>query len=298
MKKYDVVVLTESRYLEPTSVNEYVQNILTEDELLKTALERQGLTVCRKNWADPSFDWTSTRAAIFRTTWDYFDRFKEFKTWLSDTSRLTQFINPISQIRWNMDKWYLQDLQSRGISVVETRYVKKGTTQTLSDLIKETGWDEVILKPTIAGTARHTYRLNASNTADHEEIFQKLIVDEDMMIQPFQMNIVKKGEISMVVIAGKYSHSVLKKAKQGDFRVQDDFGGSLHDYTPTLAEQEFAQQVVSACDTLPAYARVDVMWDNNDALALSELEIIEPELWFRRHPEAADSLAREVIKRL
>lgn len=35
MSEFDVVILTESRYLNPEKVNDYIQNILTEEELLK-----------------------------------------------------------------------------------------------------------------------------------------------------------------------------------------------------------------------------------------------------------------------
>lgn len=65
----------------------------------------------RKDWADPDFDWTSTKCAIFRTTWDYFDRFEEFQQWLDRVETQTKLINPISTIRWNMDKHYLLDLE-------------------------------------------------------------------------------------------------------------------------------------------------------------------------------------------
>ena len=32
------------------------------------------------------------------------------------------------------------------------------------------------------------------------------------------------------------------------------------------------------------YGRVDVFYDNDNLLSLGELELIEPELWFRKHP--------------
>jgi hypothetical protein len=41
---------------------------------------------------------------------------------------------------------------------------------------------------------------------------------------------------------------------------------------------------------------VDILRDNNDQLAVSELELIEPELWFRFHPPAAQLLAEEIVK--
>jgi hypothetical protein len=43
---------------------------------------KQGLHVTRKAWDDPDFDWQQTRSLLFRTTWDYFDRYAEFSPWL------------------------------------------------------------------------------------------------------------------------------------------------------------------------------------------------------------------------
>ena len=83
MKKTDVILLTESCYENPTKIDEYVQNVLTEDGLVKKALERLGCSVEIIPW-DKSYDWSSAYIAVFRTTWDYFHRFKEFSKWLND----------------------------------------------------------------------------------------------------------------------------------------------------------------------------------------------------------------------
>ena len=112
-----------------------------------------------------------------------------------------------------------------------------------------------------------------------------------MMLQEFQENIVSEGEMSLMLFDGEYSHAVLKIAKPGDFRVQDDYGGSVHDYKPSTAEIEFAKKVIHACPELPTYARVDIFKDNYGKWALAELEIFEPELWFRNRHEAASVLA-------
>lgn len=294
MKKFDVVILTESRYLNPVKVNDYIQNILTEEDLLKKALKKHGLSVIRKDWADPDFDWSSTKSIIFRTTWDYFDRFEEFQQWLDRVESQTMLINPVPTIRWNMDKHYLRDLEKKGIRVIETKYIKRNERNSLQSIVDETRWEDVILKPTVAASARHTYKLSRSNIAEHEEIFAKLIAKEDMMLQPFQHNITTKGEVSFMLMGGKFTHAILKKAKSGDFRVQDDFGGTVHKYEASEEEITFAEEVVRACEPLPVYARVDVMWDNEDELTVSEVELIEPELWFREYPKAADLLAEEV----
>lgn len=292
----DVVVLTDSRYLEDSLIDPYKHNVFYEDQLVVNALKNQGLNVKRLAWDDKIFDWSESKFILFRTTWDYFDRFDEFSNWLNQVSNQTKLINSETIIRWNIDKHYLNDLKAKGIHIAETYFIEKGTEITLKQIHEQLNWQETVLKPCISGAARHTYKLNASNIKVYESVFKGLIQQEAMMLQPFQYNIVEKGEVSMMVINGTYTHSVLKIAKDGDFRVQDDFGGSVHNYEPTKLEIEFAENAVKACPELPLYARVDIFTDNQEQIALAELELIEPELWFRNHPEAADLLAYTVKK--
>ena len=97
-----------------------------------------------------------------------------------------------------------------------------------------------------------------------------------------------------MIINGKYSHSVLKHAKDGDFRVQDDFGGTVSVYSPNNREIEFANSVIKALPFHTIYARVDIILDNMGWSALSELELIEPEMWFRLHPISARNLGLSI----
>lgn len=295
----DVVLLTEEQYENMTSHEDwYIENLLTEDRMVQAALARLGATVKKVGWSNPTFDWAQPQVAVFRTTWDYFHRFEEFDAWLQTWENRLRFVNPISLIRWNMDKRYLKDLEAAGIRITPTHIIEPGTATTLTQLHEELGWQDTILKPAISGAARHTYRLQPNNLPEHEDIFQTLIAEEAMLLQPFQHNILTQGEVSHVVIGGRYTHSVLKIAKPGDFRVQDDFGGTIHDYTPTQSEIEFSERAVAACPSLPAYARVDVLLDNEGEWAIGELEMIEPELWFRRNPSAAEALAQVIMKDL
>ena len=194
-----------------------------------------------------------------------------------------------------MDKHYLNDLEDAGVNIVKTNFIEIGDTRTLKQAIVDSGWEHVILKPAVSGGARHTYKIKPGESNQHEAIFAALIAKEAMLIQPFLHNIMKKGEVSFMVFGGKYSHAVLKKAKAGDFRVQDDHGGTVHPYKASPEEIKFVQNVMAKCKTMPVYGRVDVTWDNDDNLALVELEIIEPELWFRKSESSPKMLAEAVV---
>jgi glutathione synthase/RimK-type ligase-like ATP-grasp enzyme len=295
-KKYDVVLLTDSRYVSSNNPDWYIQNILDDEKPVIRALEKRGLKVWRTNWDNPDFDWSRTRFVIFRSTWDYFDRFPEFSKWLEQVNGQTQMINPYSIIKWNMDKHYLLDLADHGINIPPTVFLEPGEERPLKDIFEEVRWTDAILKPCVSGAARHTYRLNAENIAVHETIYRQLISVESMMLQELQQHVISQGEMAFMMFSGKYSHAILKKPKPGDFRVQDDYGGTVHLYSASLEEAQFAERVVSTCDPIPVYARVDAIRDNNNELCVSELELIEPELWFRFYPEAAELFADALVK--
>lgn len=301
---FDIVILTDSRFVNPKNSNQLIENVLQEDQLVLESLQKLGLQVIIKAWDDSDFDWSSTKYALFRSTWDCFDRFTEFSSWFEQTKNITNFINSYTLVSWNIDKHYLKKLQQNGINIPKTLFVEPGAQINLKQAIDKAQQDlsftteNLVLKPCIAGGARHTYKFHMNDWVSHNDVFEELILNETMMLQEFQKNIVEQGEISVVMFNGVYSHAILKLAKPGDFRVQDDFGGTVHDYQPSKQEIDFAKQVLNASPEMPIYARVDIFRDNECNLALAELEIFEPELWFRRYPEAADFFAESVMKNL
>ncbi len=295
MKQYDITIITAVDYLNPTEINWYVEQVLTEDRLVQEALERQGLKVVRTNWDNPDFDWSATTFVLLRTCWDYSGRYLEFSRWLERVKKQSKLINSATQIEWNINKHYLEDLMDRGVLIPPTKIITPKTKTTLQEWQEELGWEEMVLKPVVSAGGRHTYRIKKETIASYEEIFRELIEQEAMLLQPFLKQIVTKGEIALMVIDGKVTHAVRKRAKAGDFRVQDDFGGSVEDYKANVEEIAFAEKVVAACPEKPIYARVDLVWDNDDRIVLSEIELIEPEMWFRKHPVAADQLAKAIL---
>ena len=295
MKKYDIAILTDSRYENPTKKGVYVENLLLEDRLIQEALERLGLTTIRLDWARKDFDWSTVKYALFRSTWDYMFNYEAFKKWFNTTQDQTQFINAASIIEWNMDKHYFLDLMKKGINVPTTIYAHKGDNISLKSFFEKGGWEEAVIKPSVSAGAKYTYRINAANISEYEKTFEEVLEQEDMMIQPFLKNVMERGEVSMMVMGGKYTHSVLKVAKPGDFRVQDNWGGTVHSYQPTAEEMQFAEAVVAACDFKPLYARIDIANDNDGKVTLIELEAFEPELWFRVYPKSADILAKAIF---
>lgn len=294
----DIALLTERRYTatraEPNDW--YLGNILREDHLLQTALTSLGFTSVRLDWSIPEVNWSKFRVAVFRTTWDYFDRFAEFSAWLGRVEKQTRLCNDAALVAWNMDKHYLRDLEVRGIPVVQSHYLERGSDVALPDLLDRKGWEEAVLKPCVSGAARHTYRVNRENAAAVNATMQQLLKEESLILQPLQQDVLRTGEDTLVVFQGRFSHAVRKVAKSGDFRVQDDYGGTVHPHQPTNAQIELAEHAMAVCRPIPAYGRVDMIRDNEGRLAIMELELIEPELWLRNDPPSAHRFAKAIAE--
>jgi len=292
----DITLLTCRAYYKPDNVTPYIQNILLEQELLKSAFEAQGLKVDITYWDNPTYEWQETKSVLFRTIWDYFERFNEFWEWLEQVKTKTRLINSYELIKWNIDKHYLKDMSSWGIETVPTYFADKGCNMKLHEIAKRNQWKDLVIKPAISASAFKTYKILANEIQANEKLFNSLVQERNMLVQPYFETITQLGEVSLMVFDGKFTHAILKKAQPGDFRVQDDFGGTVHNYIPTKAEINFAEKVFETCKTKPVYGRVDIVWDNDKNFYLSELEIIEPELWIRNYPKCAERIAEAVDK--
>jgi len=168
----DITILTCRQYVAFTPASTYEQNILEERALLQKALEAKGLSVHTTSWDDPNYDWTQTKAIVFRTIWDYFERYQEFTVWLEMVKTKTQLINPLSLISWNIDKHYLADLRAKNIAIVPTAFIDTGAHRSIHDVCKERGWTDVIIKPAIAGGAFHTYKILEKDRVAKETLFK------------------------------------------------------------------------------------------------------------------------------
>ncbi|WP_442482821.1 ATP-grasp domain-containing protein [Aeoliella sp. SH292] len=293
---FDVALVTDPRYTAATAAEDdwYLANILEEDRLLREALSGLGISSKRVAWSDPDVNWREFRLAVIRTTWDYFDRYAEFTAWLERVRHEVRLCNPYSTLRWNMDKHYLADLEARGVRIVRSRFIEVGCQVQLSELLDETGWHEAVLKPCVSGGARHTYRVSRENAAELQAVLDDLTRNESMLLQPFEPAIMTVGEDTLMMFAGRYTHAIRKRAKPGDFRVQDDHGGTVEPYEPTPAQIALAEAAIAACDPMPTYGRVDMVLDGDGRDAVMELELVEPELWLRCFPPAAEAFAAAI----
>ncbi len=267
-----------------------------DDAPLAAALERRGLTPVPALWDDPGQRWGAHAAVVLRSCWDYHERAGDFARWLDRLeSEGAHVLNPVPVLRWNMRKTYLRELAAAGVPVTETVWVDRGSTATLSEVARSTGWTTLVVKPTVSASGWETWLVERAGVPEDERRFAADLRVRDLMIQPFMPSVLTDGEASLVFIAGRYSHAVRKRATPGEFRVQEEHGGTVEPDRPPEAVIAQAARALAAAPGRPAYARADGFLVDG-RLVVTELELIEPKLYFRWSEGAADRFA-EVIER-
>jgi glutathione synthase/RimK-type ligase-like ATP-grasp enzyme len=267
-----------------------------DDRLLLRALRARGLAAEPVVWEDRLFDWGSASICVIRSAWDYAWRRQEFLAWVRRTADALPLWNPAPVVDWNTHKQYLVDLAARGVPTVPTRVLGAGSRMSLADVLADTGWQDVILKAAVAQTGRYLMRVRPDGRADGQRHLDRLLPAEDMLVQPFLPGVTEEGETSLVFVDGVFSHAARKRPAPGDFRVHDDFDGTIETVAPSPAQLEVAHRARAAVGEPLLYARVDLV-PGPDGPVVMELELVEPDLYLATAPGAAERLAEGVAAR-
>ncbi len=250
-----------------------------QDQQLLEVFKSSGYAAFPIVWDDPNFDPEEWQCLIFRNTWDYFEKkgaFLDFMKRMAERNVLT--FNPLSVIQKNLHKFYLQELEEAGVQIVPTLFVPAGSTADLVLLIPQS-WKKVVVKPAFSAGAYETRTYDSDAFVQINDDYQELLKREDLLVQQFMEEILSQGEVSIVYFDKKFSHSVQKLPKAGDFRVQSLFGGTYHPYEASPVILEKAQSIVDSIQEPLLYARVDGIVIDNDFF-LMEVELTEPDLYF------------------
>ena len=96
---------------------------------------------------------------------------------------------------------------------------------------------------------------------------------------------------------GAFSHAVIKRPREGDFRVQEEYGGRARSMTPPADRVDAAARYLAVSPEPPLYARVDGV-ETPAGFLLLELELLEPALFLSIDPAAPRRFADAIERRL
>jgi hypothetical protein len=274
-----------------------------DEHAVAAELDRHGVAARFPVWDDPGERWDAFDLVVIRSAWDYTLRRGEFLAWAE--ARGARLRNAPAMVRWNSDKRYLRELAEAGLAVTPTTFVEPG-----DGAVELSG--EVVVKPAISAGARGTGRFGAAAHDAAAALATRLLdAGHTVMVQPYLASVDDEGETALVYFAGELSHVLRKRAV-----LQPDEEAPLADHPLAPAAVMFDDDLVGAGEAsaaerataesilgfvrqrfggAPLYARVDLLADEEGRPVLSELELIEPNLYLDTAPRAAERFARAIL---
>jgi glutathione synthase/RimK-type ligase-like ATP-grasp enzyme len=283
----------------------------SESYILAEALKKRGIQTEIVCWDDPNVDWNRSDLSIIRSTSDYAWKVDEFLEWVKKVEEVTVLWNPGDVIRWNHHKRYLLDLQDAGVPIPPTVFVPKESNESLKHHIKDTGWDEIVIKPaiTVGGFGLKRYAANSAEAEEHLNRLIKLgwrhsfehitcfLSPGDVLIQQFLPEIIESGEASLFYYGGEFAYSVMKKVKPGEILAHPGYGATVTLYDASPLEREVADAALVQVGCKTEYARIDMALTRNGPLIM-ELELIEPWLFIGLLPGKVNIFADQIASHL
>ena len=264
-----------------------------DDQVLINVLRTAGIQVSPVIWDQPAH-WDRFDAIILRSIWDYHLKYARFLEWLDLLDAIgANVYNTTDVVRWNAHKRYMLDLEQRGVRITPTRVVTATDDVSLSGVMRSAGWREAVIKPAVSSTGYETWFASRPCSHDDEVRFAAQRATMDVLVQQFAEG-VRGGELSFVFLAGSYSHCVLKRAAGDEFRIHVEHGGSVESCNAATDEIAWAEDVMARVTEPWTYARVDAV-RAEEGLMLMELELLDPELFFKYRSGAAKQLMGALI---
>ena len=253
------------------------------------ALKATGASVAAVAWTDAD-DLSRFDLVLPLVAWGYH---LDYARWLAFLERAEAedlpLINPAALLRWNGDKAYLAELGDAGVPTVPTLAVESCCDADLEEARRRFESEWLVIKPPVSASATGTHRLGPGDDLPADS-FRK-----PMIVQPLIEEIARTGEFSLMLFDGEFSHSVVKRPKSGDFRVQPHLGGVTLPSEPPPGAVELAKQALAAAPTRATYARVDIVPDDEGTLRIMELELIEPALFLDHAPDGGAAFVRSIL---
>jgi glutathione synthase/RimK-type ligase-like ATP-grasp enzyme len=281
-----------------------------ETQYLIDSLKRKGKTSNIENWDNPNVDWNKYTLCINKTTANYMLHPNEYIEWAYQTEKVTKLWNSAELLKWNHHKSYLLELQKKGIPIPPTVMITTDSNQTLLEATPNE-WDEIIIKPAITGGSFGLRRVNRKSPkaeSHYAKVLRTGYIEKgpdgtpydcprcDVLAQKYVPEIEQHGEASLIYFGGTFSHAVLKKPREGDFRAHPMWGAGMRMYEPSEDEIELGYSTLEATPDTTHYARIDLIPGNNPVVI--EEELIDPNLFFNFFPNTVDVFIKHIMNHL
>lgn len=262
--------------------------------LLAAAFSAAGCTATARAWTDTSVPWSGFDAVVVTYAWDYTAGRDAFVEWAEAVASETTIVNALPLLRWNSEKTYLADLAADGVPIVPTDFVAPGEPWRPPP-------GDFVVKPAVANGGLEAARYADAHAPAAAHVARLHAAGHVALIQPYLRRVDEVGETALIFLGGAFSHAVTKQPLlRADAGVTERLY-EHHEIAPAAPRPDqlaVAEQVVSAARARHgdlAYARIDLLDDEDGRPCLLELEAVEPALYL---PDAdAGGLLATAVRR-
>ena len=253
---------------------------------LLEAIAAAGHEVTTASWRDDSAPWERFDLAVIRSPWDYMHHERRFLEWLEAVAQRTSLWNPPELIAWNLNKRYLLELDVHGVPVVPTLLATSPSeVGEAIEAIRDSGFDDVVVKPTVSAGSIDTGLFAANDPAAMELARHILKIGKTVMVQPAIPSVAEVGERALVFFDGELSHAFSKGPllTHGGGLRSGTYTEVLEFVTATVDEIDVASHAMEVIarsapgldGAAPLYGRLDLVATDDGPLLL-EAELFEP----------------------
>lgn len=277
---------------------------IEEDKLIANKIIKNGRVakICTLNNIVKTA--TAKDIVILKSIWGYHLVIEEFLRQLKVLERKNiALVNSYKFVYWNIDKKkYISD-SSNDITFVPTRFLDKDLIQDsdyvyslLNTFKKDLKHNNLVIKPAISASGYNTYLIDVSNKKALGSLVHRLSnFNCDYLVQPFFESICD-GEISIISISGELLYGV--KRFPGVIGEKKDTEYLDLSKVPVRAIRQ-AKDALSWMKTrfgeYPIILRIDLIKTLDGDYNILELELIDPDLFFRKIPKGVSDRAVELL---
>lgn len=260
------------------------------------ALEDIGIHARAVAWDDSSINWESFKLVVIRSCWDYPLRHEEFLAWARTVPNLA---NPFNVVKWNIDKRYMQILESRGVGIIPSRW----DPSRIDDLTDSSEW---VIKPTISASTKDTFR-TTSGTEAIRLAGTLRAQGRSAIVQPYISEIESVGEVALVYVDGVRVHAIRKGPSLFLSSAEASRNVVEKTYEPADVSEsiwqvadnvlKITENIVSPSEHL-LYARIDIIPLLTFPPPVMEVELIEPTLFLSIQPSGTTTFVEAIARRV
>ncbi len=259
-----------------------ISGFVSDADLSVPALQELEWDVDFVSWRRRDIDWNCYQLVYICTPWDYQDDPQAYLDVLGSIERSSALlVNSLETVRWNLDKQYLRELETRGVHIVPSLWFEHWSHTIPETAFSTFRTDRVVVKPQVGANADRTFVVERPAPTSQIDDLEKTFASTRLFVQPFVDSVQSEGEYSVFYFGGDFSHAILKVPRPGDFRSQEEHGADIRNCAGDDHLRAAAEKALALVRPAPVYARADFVRGNDGEYLLMELELNEPALYFR-----------------